>query len=109
MYNKLGHTQVIDKSLRQDFGFKHVMWVYSGRRGIHCWVCDEKARKLNDDQRAAVANYLAVYRGQEKGVPRVMLHSKMLNPAFVESAYDTLLQHWEQVLLILLLPTLKPT
>lgn len=52
---------------------------------------------MNDDQRGAVANYLAVYRGQEKGIPRVMLHHKMLNHSFIESVYDVLLLHWEQV------------
>jgi DNA primase small subunit len=55
--------KVVDVALRDDFGFKHIMWVYSGRRGVHAWVCDKKARTMDDQKRRAVAGYLEVIKG----------------------------------------------
>ncbi|KAI1102155.1 prim-pol domain-containing protein [Jackrogersella minutella] len=55
--------KVVDVALREDFGFRHIMWVYSGRRGAHAWVCDKKARTMDDQKRRAIAGYLEVIRG----------------------------------------------
>ncbi|KAL4464073.1 hypothetical protein ABPG74_006010 [Tetrahymena malaccensis] len=51
---------LISKSLDEDFGFKHVLWVYSGRRGIHAWVCDKEIRKANDYTRSSIIDYLNI-------------------------------------------------
>ena len=63
--------KVLDVSLRDDFGFKHILWVYSGRRGAHAWVCDKKARLMDDQKRRAIAGYLEVIRGGAEGGKRV--------------------------------------
>ncbi|OSX71470.1 hypothetical protein BU14_0530s0010, partial [Porphyra umbilicalis] len=53
-------VRVIDEALGADFGFRHRLWVYSGRRGVHCWVGDARARRLSNEARGAVAEFLAL-------------------------------------------------
>lgn len=63
--------KVVDVALRDDFGFNHILWVYSGRRGAHAWVCDKKARQMDDQKRRAIAGYLEVIRGGAQGGKKV--------------------------------------
>ena len=63
---------MVNTSLRNDFGFEHLLWVYSGRRGVHCWVCDSKARHLTNEQRSAVAEFFAMSKASEQRKVRVV-------------------------------------
>lgn len=44
--------------LNEAFGYKQVLILYSGRRGVHVHVFDEAAMRLNDEARSAVLSYV---------------------------------------------------
>lgn len=52
--------KVLHKALKDDFGFENILWIYSGRRGIHCWVCDPSARNLSNEERSSIVEYLSM-------------------------------------------------
>lgn len=74
----------IDVALRDDFGFEHILWVYSGRRGAHAWISDKVAREMDDDKRKALAGYLEVVKGGAGGGKRVNIR-RPLHPHLVRS------------------------
>lgn len=85
--------KTLDRALRQDFGFKHIVFVYSGRRGVHCWVCDKTARQLSNEQRSAVAEYMTVVAGgQNRCRADVNCRSEDLHPS-VQKSHD-ICQHY---------------
>lgn len=93
--------KVVDATLREDFGFKHILWIYSGRRGIHCWVSDPIARSLPNDARGAIVEYMTVSVGTHENSdkhlksafvvpfhPMIKRAYKIMEPYFVRHIVD---------------------
>ena len=76
-------VKILDNTLREQFGFRHLLWVYSGRRGIHCWVSDDDAMQLTDDQRKAVMGWIEVIKGGRDMTKKVNVraHNRPLHPS----------------------------
>jgi len=81
--------EIIGRGLSQDFGFRHLQWFYSGRRGVHCWVCDAEARALTDEGRSAVAQYFLLDVCSDKKKTFALELTAPLHPA-LQRAYDYL-------------------
>ncbi|XP_056418445.1 DNA primase small subunit [Hyla sarda] len=90
--------RILDRALYEDFGFQHRLWVYSGRRGVHCWVCDESARKLSQAERSAVAEYLTVVKGGEENIKKVQLIDP-IHP-FIKKSITVVERYFEQYALV---------
>ena len=83
----------VDCALRDDFGFKHILWIYSGRRGIHCWVNDPQARELTNDARTSIVEYLTVAHTSDKENT-----DRKLNNAFNGDMYHPMIRRSYEIL-----------
>ncbi|NXS31916.1 PRI1 primase, partial [Pomatostomus ruficeps] len=66
----------------EDLGVRHRLWVYSGRRGVHCWVCDDAVRKWSPALRAAAVEYLSLVKVGARGA-----RNPLPSPGPVESGF----------------------
>ena len=58
-------AKILERILKEDFGFQKIFFVFSGRRGIHCWVCDKRACLLNKNARTAIEKYIYYEKVQD--------------------------------------------
>ena len=87
--------------LRDDFGFRYILPVFSGRRGIHLWVCDKRARKLADDERMAIVGYMTVQQGGNKtNVTNDAVNGRPMHPTLQDVQREILHPQFERTFLL---------
>ncbi|XP_059727728.1 DNA primase small subunit isoform X2 [Haemorhous mexicanus] len=87
-------VRIIDRALVEDLGVRHRLWVYSGRRGVHCWVCDDAVRKWSPALRAAAVEYLSLVKGGADTVKKVTL-SHPVHP-FIRRSVAVVQEYFER-------------
>ncbi|KAL8862548.1 MAG: hypothetical protein Q9178_001046 [Gyalolechia marmorata] len=98
--------KVVDIALRDDFGFQHIMWVYSGRRGAHAWISDKRARSMDDQRRRSIAGYLELIKGGSQSGKKVNV-KRPLHPHLTRSL-DILKEHFQNDVLVEQNPWARP-
>ncbi|XP_054033457.1 DNA primase small subunit [Dryobates pubescens] len=91
-------VRILDRALVEDLGVRHRLWVYSGRRGVHCWVCDDEVRKWSPALRAAAVEYLTLVKGGAETVKKVNL-SEPIHP-FIRRSVSVVEQYFEEYALV---------
>ena len=61
-------AKILYRTMEEDFGYKDMLFVFSGRRGMHLWVCDERARNMADSLRKSIMEYLHLVTGNDKSL-----------------------------------------
>jgi DNA primase small subunit len=93
-------VNILADILRDDFGFKYLLPVFSGRRGIHLWVCDRRARQLGDDDRRAIVGYMSVIRGDNTtAVSKDLVAQRAIHPSLEDAQKKHLSKAFEKVFL----------
>merc|ERR1740117_713555 len=88
--------RVLGHAMREDFGFEHLLYVYSGRRGIHIWCCDKRARQMSNEVRSAVADYLGPRLDPATGRLKI---STPMHPALMRAYEEELVPFFNATML----------
>jgi len=89
-------ARIIDSISRNTFGFKDIMWVFSGKRGVHGWVFDSEAMRLNNPERERhVSVFERIYEYQNNLFDVDVLTKGMcgVDAAFLRDERDLFVAH----------------
>ena len=56
----------IDETMKEDFGYTNIKWIFSGRRGVHGWILDREPRTFDQKLRVAILNYLTMIHDDKR-------------------------------------------
>lgn len=89
----VGHgLLVVSALLREHFGFRNFMLVYSGRRGAHLSVYDARACALTDEARGAIVSFMQPNGGTKSG--RLKFGSMLATSTFQNAYTKYTLPFW---------------
>jgi len=82
--------KVLEYILTNVFGFKNKLWVFSGRRGVHCWVCDPRVLKYTKTVRTSIIKFIHTYTGNDQKAIKVDLNTAQKGgiPHFYERCHQ---------------------
>ncbi|KAF9524030.1 prim-pol domain-containing protein [Crepidotus variabilis] len=83
-------VKVLDRAIREEFGYEKLLWVYSGRRGIHLWISDKAAMELTDIQRKAVVGWLGVVQVGKDSSKKLNVRNAGTLPPSLQAALQEL-------------------
>lgn len=53
-------VELLDFILKEELGFNNLSFVFSGRRGLHCWVNDKYTKSFNEKIRGDIVRYIDI-------------------------------------------------
>lgn len=95
-------AKIIEAALREDFGFSSLVWVFSGRRGAHCWISDARARQMDEATRKSIVEYLDVLGAKQQkfsSTKRPLNLKKPYHP-HIERSFAIMVKSFESMILL---------
>lgn len=94
--------EAVETILSGYYGFKDTLWFFSGRRGVHCWISDMRAKCVPDQERAIVIGVFApievragYYEDGKPDDPFVNIYAKQAGDRyadkFIEETYSEII------------------
>ena len=76
---------VLDLSL----AFKNYQWVFSGGRGLHCWIRDPTALRMSYNNKLYLSKFIARPK-KHTGTPYNQMYSQVIKPMFTSFCLESL-------------------
>ena len=76
--------KIVVHMLKSAFGFKHILEVYSGRRGAHIWVFDKKTLEYDRFTRGSIVDFINKHRNPATFNTKAtdIIYKEVIEPSF---------------------------